>query len=55
MEGWVSGWAGLTSQDAWNARQFLERQAATAGIRYEEADQPNLRRYRFPRPDGVTQ
>ncbi|QLQ04704.1 MAG: hypothetical protein HZY76_00400 [Anaerolineae bacterium] len=39
--------ADLTPQDAWNARQFLERKAAAAGIRYEEADQPNLRRYRF--------
>ena len=46
--------ADLTPQDAWNARQFLERKAAAAGIRYEDADQPNLRRYRFPRPGGVS-
>lgn len=44
--------AGLTPQDAWNARQFLERKAAAIGIHYEDADQPNFRRYRFPRPGG---
>lgn len=44
--------ADLTPQDAWNARQFLERKAAALGIDYEEADRPNLRRYRFPRPGG---
>ena len=40
--------AGLTPQDAWNARQFLERKAAVIGLGYQEAGEPNHRRYRFP-------
>ena len=40
--------AGLTPQDAWNTRQFLERKAAVIGLGYQEAGEPNHRRYRFP-------
>lgn len=42
--------AGFAPQDAWHARQFLERKAAKIGLGYQEADEPNHRRYRFPRP-----
>lgn len=42
--------AGLRPEDAWNARQFLERKAAAAGIAYQDADTPNRRGYPFPRP-----
>lgn len=42
--------AGLRPADAWNARQFLERKAAAAGVAFEDADTPNRRGYPLPRP-----